>query len=67
VSEKRATATSLVLRHVRRAREALDRLARNGTDGEDALSNPAVQGAALKIAAEELRKALAVFERTKWK
>ena len=39
--------------------------AASASDG--VLGNPQVQGVALKVAAEEIRKALAVFERTRWK
>ena len=67
MTEKRSAATNQDLRHVQRAREALDRLDPDGTNTRGVLNNPTVQGAALKIAAEEIRKAIAVFERTKWK
>jgi hypothetical protein len=67
MTEKRSAATSQVLRHVTRAREALDRLDQDSTTSEGVFRSPIVQGAALKIAAEEIRKALAVFEKTKWK
>ena len=67
MTEKRSTATYKVLHHVHGAVEALERLVQEGTAGEGVLSNPPVQGASLKIAAEEIGKALAVFERIKWK
>ena len=67
MTEKRSAATNQVLRHVQRAREALDRLDPDGTNTRGVLNNPTVQGTALKIAAEEIRKAIAVFERTLWK
>jgi hypothetical protein len=66
MTEKRSAATNQVLRHVQRAREALDRLDRD-VNSDGVLGNPQVQGLALKVAAEEIRKALAVFERTRWK
>ena len=66
MTEKRSAASSQMLRHVRRAREALERIEREGTNGVGVLANPAVQTASLRIAAEEIRRALAVFER-KWK
>ena len=67
MTEKRSAATNNILDHVTRARKALDRLDPDGTNSQGVLNNPTVQGAALKIAAEEIRKAIAVFERTKWK
>lgn len=67
MTEKRSAATNDILDHVTRAREALERLDPDGTNTRGVLNNPAVQGVALKIAAEEIRKAIAVFERTKWK
>ena len=66
MTEKRSAATNQVLRHVQRAREALDRLDRD-VNSDGVLGNPQVQGVALKVAAEEIRRALAVFERTRWK
>ena len=67
MTEKRSAATSQILRHVARAREVLDRLERDGATSEGVLGNPQVQSTALKVAAEEIRRALAVFELTKWK
>ena len=64
MTEKRSAATNEVLRHVARAREALDRLDRD-VNSDGVLANPQVQGVALKVAAEEIRKAIAVFERTR--
>jgi hypothetical protein len=67
MTEKRSAATDDILRHVTRAREALDRLDPDGTNTRGVLNNPTVQGAALKVAADEIRKAIAVFERTRWR
>jgi hypothetical protein len=67
MTEKRIVATNQVLRHVAEAREVLRHLNDGSATRDGVLRNPDVQGAALKIAAEELRKALAVFDRTKWK
>jgi hypothetical protein len=68
MTEKRSTATADIIRHVARAREALRHLGgEHNTTSDGVLRSPRAQGAALKIAAEEIRKAVAVFERTKWK
>jgi hypothetical protein len=67
MTEKRSAATDQVFRHVDRALEALQRFANQGTTNDGVLRSSTVQGTALKIAAEEIRKAIAVFERTKWK
>ena len=64
---QQAAATQQVFTHVERATDALQRFAGQGTTKDGVLRSHISQRAALKIAAEEIRKALAVFERTKWK
>ena len=65
MTEKLKKATRSVAQHVARARATLD------TDEVDqqsgVLPRPTIQAAAIKMAAEELRKAIALIERTKWK
>ena len=63
--DKRAKVTRLVLEHVDRADDALENFRDNAMSGEGMLAHPALQ-AALKVAREELRKAIALIERTKW-
>ena len=65
--EKRALATEKILDHVRRSRSALDEIANYGTGADGALIHAPIHGAKLRIAAEELKKAIAIFDRTKWK
>jgi hypothetical protein len=59
--DKRAKVTRLVLEHVDRADDALENFRDNAMSGEGMLAHPA-----LKVASEELRKAIALIERTKW-
>jgi hypothetical protein len=49
--------------HMERARLALDSARRDGLNDADVLRNPHVQAAHLKIAREEINKALAIIER----
>ena len=64
---KREKATRQVLEHVQRAREALDDFRGDGISAEGELTRPLFQNAALKVAREELVKAIAIIERTTWK
>ncbi len=64
--EKRAKVTSLVLEHVDRAIDAVGNFRDNGVNAEGALTHPHFQAAALKVAREELLRAIALIERTKW-
>jgi hypothetical protein len=52
---------------VQRAREALEEFRGDGINAEGELTRPHFQAAALKIAREELAKAIAVIDRTSWK
>jgi hypothetical protein len=67
MTDKKGTASDKILEHVKRARQSLDNIDRDGTTVGGVLRNPPVQGAALKVAAEELKKAIAIMKRTKWK
>jgi len=64
---KREKATRQIIEHVDRVRDALnDFLEDNiGDDGE--LTRPVFQNAVLKVAREELAKAIAIADRTEWK
>ncbi len=64
--EKRAKVTRLVLEHVARADDAVNNFRDNGVSAEGLLLHPPLQAAALKVAREELQKAIALIERTKW-
>lgn len=66
MTDKREKATRQVLEHVTRAREALEDFRGDGISAEGVLTRPHFQGAALKVAREELAKAIAIIDRTKW-
>ena len=64
MTDKLKKATRSVAAHVARARAALDTFE---VDQGGVLPRPTIQAATIKMAAEELRKAIALIERTKWK
>jgi hypothetical protein len=64
--EKRAKVTRLVLEHVARSDDAIRNFRDNGVSAEGLLMHPPLQAAALKVAREELQKAIALIERTNW-
>jgi len=64
--DKRETATRHVLEHIERAREALKDFRSDDISTEGVLMRPHFQGAALKVAREELARAIAIIDRTKW-
>ena len=67
MTDKHATATHQILEHIGRVCDALNAFHRDGVNAEGVLASPNFQGASLKVALEEIDKAVAVFERTKWK
>jgi hypothetical protein len=52
--------------HMERARLALESARRDGLSVAGVLRNPHVQAAHLKVAREEIKKAIAIIERTRW-
>jgi hypothetical protein len=52
---------------VGRTREALKEFYESGARIQGVLANPSMRAASLKWAQEELRKAIAIIERTKWR
>ena len=64
--ERRAKVTRVVLEHVERADDAVQNFRDDAVNSEGILTHPSLQAAALKVAREELRKAIALIERTKW-
>jgi hypothetical protein len=66
-ADKRVKATSEVLNHVGHVREALKEFFANDVRIQGVLSNPRVRAASLKWAQEELGKAIAIIEQTKWR
>jgi hypothetical protein len=59
-------ATEQVRAHVNRAHDALSDFQRDGINANGVLMRPSFQAASLKAAREELSKAIAIIERTKW-
>ena len=64
--EKRAKVTALVLEHVQRADDAVKTFRTDSVNSEGVLAHPQFQAAALKVAREQLLRAIALIERTKW-
>jgi len=67
MTDKHEKATRQVLDHVDRACGSLDDFRRDGINAEGVLTSPHFQGASLKVAREELNKAIAIIGRTKWR
>jgi hypothetical protein len=59
--EKRAKVTRLVMEHVERADDAVKNFRENGVDAQGVLTHPQFQAAALKVAREELQRAIALI------
>jgi hypothetical protein len=64
--EKRVKVMRLVLEHIERADDAVKNFRDNDVSAEGVLTHPPLQAAALKVAREELQKAIALIERTNW-
>ena len=62
-----AKVTSAVLEHVERAGDAIRTFHTDGLNPQRVLAHPQFQAAALKVAREELAKAIALIERAKWR
>ena len=63
MERKQQKASRQALEHVQRARAALDEFTTDGISAEGELMRPHFQGAALKVAREELAKAIAIIGR----
>jgi hypothetical protein len=66
VTDRLTKTSGLVIEHVKRARDALDNFETDSETPAGVLKHPPIQNAALKVAREELRKAIALIERTNW-
>jgi hypothetical protein len=66
MSDKQSKATEQVREHVDRAQDAIRDFWRDGNNADGVLMRPHFQLASLKVAREELSKAIAIIERTKW-
>jgi hypothetical protein len=65
-TDRRLQATNQVLAHVGRAREALKEF-HDGARVQGILADPRLRAASLRWAQEELKKAIAIIERTQWR
>ena len=63
---KRQTASTHVLEHLGRAEQSIADFRTDGLNPDGILIRPHFQAAALKVAREELTKAITIIERTKW-
>ena len=63
---RRQTASKLVLEHLERAEQSLKEFRTDGVNEDGILIRPHFQAAALKVAREELTKAVTIIERIKW-
>jgi hypothetical protein len=66
MSDKQSKATDQAREHVDRAQDAIREFWRDGINANGVLMRPFFQAAALKAAREELSKAIAIIEPTKW-
>jgi hypothetical protein len=66
-TDKRVQATTEVLNHIGHVREALKGFLGREVRVQGVLTDPAVRAASLKWAQEELKKAVDIIEKTKWR
>jgi len=66
-TDKRVQATTEVLNHIGRVREALKGFSGRDVRVQGVLTDPAVRAASLKWAQEELQKAVEIIQNTKWR
>ena len=59
-------ATENVLAHVARARDSLRNIRADGVSGDGVFIHPKMQVVSLKVAREELDKAIGLMEQTRW-
>ena len=66
-TEQSARLPLLPLRdHMERARIGLESAHREGLNAAEVLRNPHVQASHLRVAREEINKAIAIIEQTRW-
>ena len=66
MADKHAKATAQVLAHVDRAHDVISEFHTDAISAEGVLMRRLFQAASLKVAREELSKAIAIIDRTKW-
>ena len=59
-------ATAQVLAHVERAKDSLKNIHGDNLSSDGVFMHPQMQLVSLKVAREELNKAIALMERTRW-
>ena len=67
MADSKVTDTQHVLDHVKRAETALYNFHRDGTTSDGVLRNAKIQSVALKVARDELSKAIAILEHHRWR
>ena len=65
-TESRGRTTQNVLAHVERAKDSLKNIHGDNLSGNGAFMHPQMQLVSLKVAREELNKAIALMEHTRW-
>ena len=66
VRDSHVQATTQVLAHVERAKDSLKNIHGDNLSSDGVFMHPPMQLVALKVAREELNKAIALMERTRW-
>jgi len=64
--DSQGKATGHVLAHIERARDALKNIHADNLRGDGVFIHPRMQLVSLKVAREELNKAIVLMERTRW-
>ena len=64
--DSQVNATGHVLAHVKRAKDSLRHIREDNVSADGVFIHPQMQTVSLKVAREELDKAIALMERTKW-
>jgi hypothetical protein len=65
-SESRGRTTQHVLAHVARAKDSLGNIRADNLSSDGVFMHPQMQLVSLKVAREELNKAIGLMERTRW-
>jgi hypothetical protein len=66
MTDTRSKATDQVREHVNRVQDTLSEYRRDGINANGILTRPLFRAASLKAAREELSRAIAIIERTRW-
>ena len=66
VRDSHVKATTQVLSHVERAKDSLKNIRADNLSSDGVFMHPQMQLVSLKVAREELNKAIGLMERTRW-